>query len=357
MRPEGRRPRLGQQNYLESQRDGDSNRAMVRGHPKRAPRRAARALALLALAAAVGAAPARSEDAAPRTLRLRWLGVAGFSLEADGAVLLHDPYLSRPSGGTLLLRRYRPDEPRLARLLGPGGAAPELARAAWGLVGHSHFDHLGDVAWIAGHSGAQVLGSATTGNIARGYGLPEERFRRLEPGERISAGPFEVRAIASRHARVLLGRVPFDGEVTEPPPGPIHAASFKMGGARSYLVTHRASARALLTTSSADRDLAALEALRAEGVRIDVLLAATQGRDPGYARDLVRTLRPRVVVPHHFDDFLVPPESPGAGDPADPEDLDAFEREVAAAAAAEGVATLVRRPRLFEVLELSLTEP
>jgi L-ascorbate metabolism protein UlaG (beta-lactamase superfamily) len=149
--------------------------------------------------------------------------------------------------------------------------------------------------------------------------------------------------------------VPFDGEVTEPAAGPIHAASFKMGGARSYLVTHRASGRALFTTSSADRDPAALEALRAEGVRVDVLLAATQGRDPDYVRDLVRTLRPRLVVPHHFDDFLLPAEAPGAGEPSDPEDERAFEREVEAAAAALGLATAVRRPALFEAI--ALTEP
>ena len=330
---------------------------MDRRQRSRGPRHATRAFALLALCAAAGATSARAEDPASPALRLRWLGVAGFSLEVEGAVLLHDPYLSRPGPGTLLLSRYRPDEARLARMLAPEGPAPELARAAWVLVGHSHFDHLGDVAWIAGRSGAKVVGSATTGHIARGYGLPNARFQRLEPGEGIAAGPFEVRAIASRHARVLLGRVPFDGELTEPPPGPIHAASFKMGGARSYLVTHRASGRALFTTSSADRDPAALEALRAEGLRVHVLLAATQGRDPGYARDLVRTLRPRVVVPHHFDDFLEPPESPRAGDPADPADLEAFEEELEAAAAAEGLPLLVRRLQLFEVLELSLTEP
>ena len=319
---------------------------------RRRLRLATRALALLAACAGAVASPARADDPALTALRIRWLGVAGFSIEADGAVLLQDPYLSRPGAGTLLFSLYRPDEARLAALLAPDGPAPELARAAFILVGHSHFDHLGDVAWIAGRSGASVVGSATTGHIARAYGLANERFRRLEPGERMQAGPFEIRAIASRHARVLLGRVPFDGEVTEPPVAPIHAASFKMGGARSYLVTHRASGRTVFTTSSADRDLAALEALRAEGVRVDVLLAATQGRDPDYVRDLVRTLRPRVVVPHHFDDFLLPPGAPGAGEPSDPEDERAFEREVEAAAAAEGLATAVRRPALFEALAL-----
>jgi L-ascorbate metabolism protein UlaG (beta-lactamase superfamily) len=310
------------------------------------------ACAALALLALCTAAAARAGDAPSSSLRVRWLGVAGFSIEADGVVLLHDPYLSRPSGSSVLFSRYRPDEARLAALLAPESPAPELARAAFVLVGHSHYDHLGDVAWIAGRSGATVVGSATSGNIARGYGLASERFRRLEPGESIAAGPFDVRVVASRHARVFFGSVPLDGEVTEPQTGPIHAFSFKMGGARSYLITHRASGRTVFTLSSADRDPAALEALRAEGLRVDLVLAATRGRDADYARDLVRTLRPTLVVPHHHDDFSLPVDAPGAGDPSDPEDSAAFERELESAAAAEGLATQVRRLALFEAIEL-----
>jgi L-ascorbate metabolism protein UlaG (beta-lactamase superfamily) len=316
-------------------------------------RRARGLLGFAALALLAVCASAASRAGEPSSsLRVRWLGVAGFSIEADGAVLLHDPYLSRPSGSSVLVSRYRPDEPRLAALLAPESPAPELARAAFVLVGHSHYDHLGDVGWIAGRSGATVIGSATTGNIARGYGLASERFRRLEPGESIAAGPFDVRAVASRHARVLFGSVPFDGEVAEPQTGPIHVASFKMGGARSYLITHRASGRTVFTVSSADRDPAALEALRAEGVRADALLAATGGRDADYARDLVRALRPALVIPHHDDDFRVPLDAPGAGDPRDPEDSAAFVRELEAAAAAEGLTTQVRRLKLFEAIEL-----
>lgn len=301
------------------------------------------ALALLLAVPASGGAEA---------LRVRWLGVAGFSFDDGGTVLLHDPYLSRPGLTSLLFSRYRPDAARLAALAAPDGPAPELARAAWILIGHGHFDHLGDAPWLAGRSGATVVGSATAVNVARGYGVPEPRVQRLDPGQPLDAGAFEVRAVASRHARVALGRVPLDGEVTSPPGGPIHALSFKLGGARSYLLTHRPSGLRVFVSSSADRDPAALEALRAEGVEVDLLLAAIQGRDADFARDLVRALRPRRVVPHHFDDFLVPIDAPDAGAARDPEDLAAFEAEVRAAAEAEGVTLELRRPALLETLLL-----
>jgi len=286
-------------------------------------------------------------------VRVRWLGVAGFTLTSGHTTLAHDPYLSRPGLARVVFRRYVPDEGVLGRFVAPQSPAPELARASLYLVGHSHFDHLGDVPWLAGKSGGRVVGSATTGAIARGYGLAEDRFVLAGPGDVLEEGAFEVRVVESRHAKVLLGRVPLEGEVTEPPEAPIHAFSFKLGDARGYLVTERATGLRVMLLSSANRDLAALEALGARAAPVDLLLPAAMGRDADYARDLVRTLRPRLVVPHHFDDFNVPLDDPAAAAPMDEADLAAFEDELRRAAEAEGVTLTVRRPRLFEAFTVS----
>ena len=66
--------------------------------------------------------------------------------------------------------RYRPDPAVLEPLLRPEGPAPELGRAGLILVGHSHFDHLGDVPWIAKRTGARIAGSRTTALLSRAYG-------------------------------------------------------------------------------------------------------------------------------------------------------------------------------------------
>jgi L-ascorbate metabolism protein UlaG (beta-lactamase superfamily) len=150
----------------------------------------------------------------------------------------------------------------------------------------------------------------------------------------------------------MFGRVPFEGEVSEPPEAPIHAASFKLGDARAYLVTERASGLRILLLSSANRSVAALEKLGQAVAPVDLVLAAASGRDPDYARDLVRTLRPRLVVPHHFDDFSLPIDDPNAAAPLDEDDLAAFEQELRAAAATEGLTVEVRRPQLLQPLTL-----
>ncbi len=294
--------------------------------------------------------PAAASDTG---VSLRWLGVAGFTIaDADGAIL-HDPYMSRPGLLETVFTWYRPDPQVLSPLLGPGSPAPEMARADLILIGHSHFDHLGDAPWIAQRTGATVAGSRTSVMLSRAYGVAEARTRQVDAGDVWNHGSFEIRVIESRHARVLFGEVPLEGEVDEPPEAPVHVLSFPLGDARSYLVTHRPSGIRIFTLSSADRHAPALEALRREGIQVDVLLAAIMGRDPDFARDLVVALEPRIVVPHHFEDFFTALDDPEAVAPRNPEDLAAFEDEIHRAAADAGVDVEVRRLDLFGVLDVS----
>jgi L-ascorbate metabolism protein UlaG (beta-lactamase superfamily) len=279
---------------------------------------------------------------------VRWLGVAGFTLTSGETTIAHDPYLSRPGSLSTLFQPYVPDETVLGRMVGAESPAPELARTKLYLVGHSHYDHLGDVPWLASHTQGRVVGSATTAAIARGYGLAPDETIVAAPGAVLGEGPFEVRVFASQHAKVLFGRVPFEGELSEPPEAPIHAFSFVLGDARGYLVTERETGLRVVLLSSAGLDPAALAALGKEVAPVDLLLAATSGREPDYAAQLVQALRPRLVVPHHFDDFSMPIDDPTAGAPRDEDDLAAFEAELLAAAEAGGVALDVRRPKLLE---------
>lgn len=295
---------------------------------------------------------AQSAAAGDGAVRLRWLGVAGFSVSAGDTTLLQDPYLSRPGIWQTLSSWYQPDAAVLDPLFAAHSRAPELTRARLILIGHSHFDHLGDAPWISLRTGARIAGSQTTVSIARAYGVDAGHALRVDPGAALEQGPFSVQVIESRHARVLFGRVPLECTLETPPEAPIHALSFCLGDARFYLVTHRPSGTRILLTSSAAVFPPALDALRQQGVTVDVLLAATQGREPDYARALVAALRPRLAIPNHYESFFTPLDSPEADAPSDPEDLAAFERELADAAKAEGVAMQVRRLALFEEIEV-----
>ncbi|MCL4683735.1 MBL fold metallo-hydrolase [Myxococcota bacterium] len=232
----------------------------------------------------------------PAGLELEWLGTAGFRLHYEGRHLLIDPYCTRISLGDLLRRRPVAADPRRF------GALPDPLAI---LVGHTHFDHALDVPALARRAGCPVYGSASLVQLMKANGVAPLAVP-VEPHRRYEIGPFEVRFVPSRHSRLALGLwTPSDGELTcehtdalTPRAyrcGQVWGLDIRVAGVRFY---HQGSC-----------DLVDDE-IRDGGV--DYLLAGIAGRrfTARYWQRLLGRLEPRVIVPHHFDDFFRPLDAP-----------------------------------------------
>jgi L-ascorbate metabolism protein UlaG (beta-lactamase superfamily) len=248
------------------------------------------------------------------SLRVRWLGTAGFIVESARTTVMIDPYLSRLPLPVLATSALAPDEKAVRARL------PTRVNAV--LCGHSHFDHLLDAPLIARITGAKLFGSRTTRAFGLAAGLEPEQIVEVDAtGGEFSVGDLDIRFVPSLHARLLMGSVPFAGEVSPPAPSAARVWQYRMGGAFGIFVG--ASGATLYHNGSADLIDAGLAGLRA-----DLLLIGIVGRK--YATDyvprLLRLLRPSVVVPAHHDAFFAPLEDglrllPGV-------DLDGFVAEV-----------------------------
>jgi len=252
---------------------------------------------------------ARSEA----TVSIRWLGTACHRIEHRGSTLLVDPFVSRPRFRDLL-RPLRSDRGAVERW------APD-AQAV--VVGHAHYDHLLDAPLIAKRTGALVMGSRSTARVALGHGVERSRIRAAsEHGLEAEAGPFSVRLVPSRHAKILLGRAsPFPGEIRRARRRALRVHEYRDGGALGVFV--RAGGTTIYHNGSADLVDAELEGLRA-----DVVIAGIAGWrfTPRYLERLLAILRPRLVIPTHYDAFFAPLEDgvrllPGV-------DIEAFVDEV-----------------------------
>lgn len=307
-----------------------------------------RAISAVAILLALSVlAPLAAAGSDPVSVAVRWLGTNSLSVSSGDTTILIDPYLSRPGRLALLFGWYRPDARKLARYVAADGPSPEFRNARLILVGHSHFDHVGDVPWFADKTGALIAGTLTTASIARAYGVAEDQIRIVGDGDRLGAGPFDVRVVASRHGKVMFGRVPFDGIIAAPPRAPLHAFSFKMGGALGYHLTHRPSGRRFYFLSSADLDHEALQRFHDDGGRADVVFATLPGRDERYVPQIIAKLQPQMIVPVHHDDFTVPLEE-AQGTWLRQARLEDFAREVGEAAEAAGRSVEVRQVGILE---------
>ncbi len=230
-------------------------------------------------------------------VHVRWLGTAGFAVEHAGSVLLIDPYVTRASLARCLLAPLRSDEAAVARY------AP---RADAIVLGHTHFDHALDAPSIARRTGARVFGSRSAAALCVARGVAPDRVEVVErepgsaPAER-EVGPFKLRFVPSAHSRLVLGRVPFPGDIADCGDVPMRAEEYRCGAV--FGVEIRVAGKTIYHLGSAELVDASVD------VRgVDLLLFCVAGWTT--SRDLperaARRLDPRAVLLSHWDDFLRP---------------------------------------------------
>lgn len=243
------------------------------------------------------AAAAPLTDALPPGLAIEWLGCSGFRLELEGHTLLVDPYFSRVPLRSVLARRAAPGD--------PAAAAHHVPRADAVLIGHAHFDHAMDAPHIARATGAPVYGSRSTAVLMGLHGLAE-RAVEVEPYRVYPIGPFEVTFVPSAHSKLVLGlAVNSPGDISCEHLDDLTPGAYGCG--QVYGIHIRAGGVTLYHQGSAEL---VDDAVVHHGV--DVLLAGIAGRgySDRYLERAIRQLQPRVLVPHHHDDFFRPLDQP-----------------------------------------------
>ncbi len=234
-------------------------------------------------------------------LELTWLGTAGVALELDGQRLLVDPYFSRPGPGRTIARPLIPDEQAIRRHAPTG--------INYIICSHSHHDHILDVPTLARRDGAHVVGSRSSCNYCRGAGVPEAQITEVKPPESMQLGPFGVTLLPSRHSDPPIGIPKARGRIPSGVKPPMGGMGFRNDQTVALKVEVKL-ARGSEPLSLMYLGSASFLPETLMGQRCDLLVVAMVGhhRTPGFTARVLANLRPRVVIPIHFDNFLLPLE-------------------------------------------------
>jgi L-ascorbate 6-phosphate lactonase len=225
---------------------------------------------------------------APGSLCIWWLGQSGFLIKSRTGVLAIDLYLSEH-----LTRKYEGTNRPHVRMTRSPLSGRDLAAVDLVLASHKHSDHLDPqtVPEILATSPAAVLVlPEAIRTHAESLGLPGGRLVGLTAGGQFDRAGFHVRAIPAAHEQLETddrGHHLYLGYIVE------------SEGLRLY--------------HSGDSLVYEGLALQLAADRFDVLFLPINGRDdargvPGNmtaaeAIDLAAQVRPRFVVPHHYDMF------------------------------------------------------
>lgn len=223
-------------------------------------------------------------------IELEYLGTAGFVIRHPQRTIVLDPYLSRPALWPILSKPLIPNTALIRRI---------IPHADDVLIGHAHYDHILDAPDLCLQTGARLIGSRATMMVGRAAGLPESQLVETAGHEDIVSGEWRIRALPSIHGKAVFGRIPLAGDITTPPTWPPRFYQLKHGLVLNWLVD--TGGLTIMHIDSADF----LEAELA-GQQADVVCLCAIGRKyrPNYVTDIVRLLKPKWIIPCHWDTML-----------------------------------------------------
>ena len=182
---------------------------------------------------------------------------------------------------------------------------------------HSHFDHAMDSPEVANRTGAILLGSESTANIARGWGLDEGQIRIAVDREPVRFGRFAITLIATRHFEfpnpAVAEQALSDPEISEPLVPPVPALAYRVGQPYAIHVSHPRGR--WLIQGSAGYIEGGLAGYDADVVFLGIggLGAQTEAYREAYWRETVTAIGATRVIPIHWDSLTGPIEGPFTG--------------------------------------------
>ena len=222
---------------------------------------------------------------------LQWIGTAGFIFKTPQLRFAFDPFLSRKDSQNPA--RLKPDDFKDIDHI---------------FLGHGHFDHMYDVPAICAATNLTV--SASPQNIGKlaSLGVSPSRLQAVESGstETLIAGQ-KIFGFESKHVR-------FDWPLVKTTlkrcgvGGCLHVMrlgiSYPAGGIRTYYF-EMASKKFLFISSAGCTDE---ELKKYAALEVDYLLLPLQGHSliQSIGAHMAMVVRPKVIIPHHHDDFYPP---------------------------------------------------
>lgn len=237
---------------------------------------------------------------AGQSLTVTWFGVTTLLIDDGVTQILIDGYFSRPSLLDLALERpIAPDLTAIKSMLGRF----QIDRLGAVIPVHSHFDHALDSAEVAKQTGAQLMGSDTTAQIAAGSHLSISQIKVIETETIYPVGAFEVTFYPSQHAP-LASNSAISGTVAAPLTLPAPYTAWKLGQAYTLIITHPKGR--MLIQGSAGFVPDALAAIKVDAVFLGTggLPNLSRAHQLAYLDEMVTQRQPKRVYTIHHDDLF-----------------------------------------------------
>lgn len=234
-----------------------------------------------------------------------FLGVSSLLFDDGETRLMIDGFFTRPSLLRTALLKIETDEKVVDTVIDRLNAN-RVDRVDALFVAHTHYDHALDVAYVVRRTGARLYGSASTLNVGLGGGLRCDQVAVFQPGVELRFGNFLVTILNSVHSPVPCINCDLGQKVLKPLVQPARVNEYKEGGSYDMWIQH--GKNRILVKPAANYVEGALNKISAD---VLFLSAGRLGKQSSLFRETyydqtVGLVKPKLVIPIHWDDFFSP---------------------------------------------------
>jgi len=244
---------------------------------------------------------------------VRYSGTATLLFDDGETQWIVDGWFSRPNTWQLALGKIEPNMGNIDY----GLSANKIDRLAAVIPIHSHFDHAMDAPEVAKRTGALLIGSESTANIARGWGLGESQIKVAIDREPIHIGKFVITPIESKHFEfsdpVIREQALSNPEITSPLNTPAKALDYRAG--KVYVLHVRHPKGSWIIAGSAGFEKGGLNGFQADTLFLGIggIGSQTLQYREDYWAETVGQTSPNRIIPIHFDSLISPIDGPMQG--------------------------------------------
>jgi len=231
-------------------------------------------------------------------VRIKLTGAAGLICSYKNETLLVDPYYSRIGKWQILFGKVSADAVKIRK------HAEQIGEITAMVVGHSHFDHAFDIPELSKYTQGKIIGNSSLETLMALNG-EKGRTTVCKGGEVVTVSDqIRITMLPSVHGRVVMGMVPYPGEISAKAKLPLRARDYKVG--QVFSPKFEIGGKTFLHVGSAGFVEKFLS-----GQRCDVVFFCVPGwkRAKGYPERILELTGAKTVVLFHQDDFFRPIES------------------------------------------------
>ncbi len=274
-------------------------------------------------------------------MKVTFFGTTTLLFDDGRDQILFDCHFTRPSLTKYIFGSEPSDTELIDRML----AAHCVNRLKAIFISHTHHDHVMDAPYVSSRTGAPIYGSHSAMNVARGGSIQDGKLYEFHGGDRFEVGDFRIRVLPSLHSKPTFLNNDLGQTIDSPLSYPCRLRDYKEGGSFDFVVEH--GEKTYLIRPSFNFIEGQLDGIRADVLFLGVagLAKADTETERKFFMETADKVKPRLIIPVHWDNFFSGLDRPAAGMPSLIEKTEEVFFRMAKYCEAHNVNFLVQIPR------------